>query len=409
MKKETSLDFIKRVKVSFKSEKAYKIYSSLFCILASLILGLIILIIISPSDAFTEFGTMLVGGIDYQGISGVSSLLTNAAPLLCSGLAIIFAYKAGMFNIGAAGQYVMGVYGSLLFALGVKAPWYVCILFGMIFGAIWGAIPGLLKAFFNVNEVISGIMLNWIALFFMNYSFQTFLSGCVDVQTGSKTYAISRVNSSALIPDLGLTNSLGSYFNISIFIALIAALIIFVIIEKTTLGYKLKASGLNKHATRYAGINDKMCIIVSMAISGALAGLGASLYYLSGLEQWSVQASGSLPSVPRNGIVVAFISQISPIGVIFSSLFICLLKNGSKFMTQTIYPAEISDLITGIIVYFCGFSNFLIILLKKIKFKKKNKETNELDSLTNSKQKEEIQDIQTQDIIENDKENKEEL
>lgn len=361
-----------KVKLLFTSDGAIKLYSSLGCIIVSLIIGLIILVGIDPQNAFPEFLNLITGGMTF-GSTSFFAILANAAPLLCCGLSIVFANKTGMFNIGVAGQYVIGIFGGLLFALQFGSPWYVCLLMAMIFGAVWGMIPGLLKAYFNVSEVLSGIMLNWIALFFTNYSFQTYLSSCVNIRDGSKTFKLAEANPSALLPDWNLRSSTGGYFSIAIIIAIIAALLIAFIIRKTTLGYQLKASGLNKEATRYAGIKDKRNIVISLAISGALAGLGASLYYLADLEQYSVQASSSLPQLPWNGIIVGFLGQLSPLGTIFATLFTSLITQGSRFMLQQSFPAEIANIITGIIVYGSGLTTFLIYVANKYWFKNKKR------------------------------------
>ncbi len=368
-------DNFKRI---FVSDGAYKLYASLACILAGLIIGLIILICMSPANAFYEFYVMLSGNVltgNANALKNLFAILAKTAPLICVGLSVIFSYKSGMFNIGVAGQYVIGMFGALIFALQFKCPWYVCLLMSFVFGAIYGMIPGLLKAKFNVNEVISGIMLNWISLFFVNYSFQTYLKGCVDVRQGMKTYKIASFNPSAKLPDLGLSSTFGNYFSIAIFIAILLAIICWFILSKTTLGFQLKASGLNKDATRYAGMKEKRNIVISMAISGALAAVGAALYYLADLEQWQAQLSNSLPALPWNGIVVAFLAQINPIGVIFASLFTAWISHGAGFMTQVIFPNEISSLITGIIVYFSGLTIFAIRIFKYIKNKGIKKKT----------------------------------
>lgn len=369
--KEFSATFFQKLKNSYKSSHAKKLYASILCILLGLIVGFIVLLCLSPSNAAFEFITLITGGLSYSGVDGIFSILLRSAPLICCGLSICFSSKAGMFNIGAAGQYVIGVFGSLLFALYVKAPWYVCILMAMFLASLYGAIPGVLKAFLNVNEVISGIMLNWIGLYFVNYSFQTYLSSCVDITKGAKTFVISQINPSAAIPDFGLKSSVSVYFNIAIFLAIIITIIISLILNKTTFGYRIKASGMNRDATKYAGMNDKASIVSSMAISGALAGLGAALYYLSGIEEWSVQLSTSLPALPWNGIIVAFIGQLSPVACIFSSIFTTTLSVGARSMTQTIFPAEIADLITGIVVYLSGLTNLFYMLMNKYIFSKK--------------------------------------
>ncbi len=368
----------------FEKENTIRYLSSLACILISLLIGFLILVFMSPSNAGFEFGVLITGGIRYQGLQGFFNILKKTAPLLCCGLAICFAYKTGMFNIGVAGQYVMGVFGCLMFAIQFNMPWIVCLIVAILFGAIWAAIPGILKAFCNVNEVIGGIMLNWISLFFVNYSFQTYLSGCLDITKGMKTYNLSQVNAKALIPSMNFGSA---ELSISIILAVLTAILVWFVMSKTTLGFELRASGLNRFATKYAGMNEKRNIILSMAIAGGLAGLGGGLYYLSGLEEWSASLSNSLPSVPWNGIVVAFVGQLSPIATILSSLFISLLMHGARFMTQTIYPAEIADLVTGIIVYLSGLTSFVIYLVKK------HKDTIKMQiQLFNDKLKNRIQD-----------------
>ena len=350
-----------------KKPSILKASASIITIVLSLLISLILFIIISPGDALYEFSVLVTGGLTYFGLSGFFDILANAAPLICCGLCVLFAFKTGLFNIGAAGQYVMGSFAALMFALQFDCPWYISTLMAIIFGAIWGVIPALLKAFCKVSEVISGIMLNWISLYLVNHLFQTSLKKCISVQLGSKTHLIT---GDKKIPDLGLAEIFGRGFTISIFIAIIVVIIIYIILEKTTLGYQIKASGLNNHATRYAGMNDKGNLIITMAISGALAGLGGALFYLSGIEQWSAAASTALPGMPWNGIVVAFIAQLSPIASIFVSIFIALIEQGSVAMSQSIFPVEFGDLITGIIVYLSGLTSIIMMLIIKKKKKK---------------------------------------
>lgn len=350
-----------------KSPKLHKLYATLITIGISLLISLIVFFCISPLDAIYEFSVLITGGLTYFGVEGFFNILAKAAPLICCGLAILFAYKTGLFNIGGAGQYVMGSFAALMFTLQFECNWFVALIMSILFGAIWGLIPALLKAYCKVNEVISGIMLNWISLFFVNYSFQTYLKKCVNIQQGAKTYEITGIYK---LPDLGLSKYLGNNFTIAIFIAILMVVLVWLILEKTTLGYQIKASGLNGNATRYAGINDKANLLITMAISGALAGLGGALYYLAGLEQWSVQLSTSLPGVPWNGIVVAFIAQLSPFASILVAIFISFIKQGSVAMSQSIFPAEFGDLITGIIIYLSGLTSVIWMFVTS-KFKKK--------------------------------------
>jgi len=361
------------IKKAFDSNAAHKIYSSLICVIFGLVIGFIIMLCLSPVDAVVDFPMLITGGLVFYGSEGFGNILATMAPLLVCGVAIIFAYKTGIFNIGAAGQYIMGSFIALVFALFFKTHWTVCLIMAFLGGALWGTIPALLKTYCKVNEVISGIMLNWIALLFVNYSYQTYLSSIVSAGSGFQTLVIKEANPNAVLPNMGLT-ALGDNFSIAILIAIAVAIIAIVVIEKTTFGYQLKASGLNHDATKYAGMNAKKNTILTMAISGGLAGLGAALYYLSGIECWTATASTTLPQVPWNGIIVAFIAQMNPIGGIFASLFMSFISIGATATSQSVFPKEIGDLITAVIVYLSGLTAVTIRFVPWIKehiFKKK--------------------------------------
>ncbi|MCQ2752917.1 MAG: ABC transporter permease [Bacilli bacterium] len=375
----------------FSSNGANHLYSSLICVAFGLLLGFIIMLCLSPDIAGTDFLMLITGGLVYYGSEGFGNILATLAPLLCCGVAIIFAYKTGIFNIGAAGQYTLGAFGALLFAILFKCHWTVCLLMAIIFGALWGVIPALLKTFCHVNEVISGIMLNWIGLFFVNYSMQTYAKGMVDSGDSFQTYQFwlsssgDAYNPLGKLPNLGAT-SLGDCFSIAIFIAIIVAIIAFIVMEKTTFGYQLKASGYNRSATKYAGINAKKNAILTMAISGGIAGLGAGLYYLSGIERWSAVSSSILPQVPWNGIIIAFIAQMNPIGAIFASGFLSLLSIGATATSQSVFPKEIADLITSIIVYASGLTAITLRIVPWIKNKIQLKKTGGVKELPLNKE-----------------------
>ena len=220
-------------------------------------------------------------------------------------------------------------------------------------GAVLGAISGLLKSYCNVNEVISGIMLNWITLYLTNMLLTT-----VKEDTSPYTLVLSTTNPSALLPSLGIGALFDNnqYVGLALPLSLVMALLVWVVLGRTKFGYELKAVGLNKSAARYAGINEKKNIILSMAIAGALAGFGAGLYYLSNVSQWNPLNSTSLPAMGFNGISVALLASSNPIGTIFSALFISHISVGGSFLSTKYYPTEISDLISGIIIYLCAFS-----------------------------------------------------
>jgi len=221
-------------------------------------------------------------------------------------------------------------------------------------GALLGAISGALKAYRNVNEVISCIMLNWISLHLVN----TMLAG-VKNPTGKDTYTIASQSEASLLPTAGL-NNLFNQKNVTIAIplAIIMCVIIWVLLNKTLLGYELRATGLNKNAAKYSGMWDRFNIILTMAIAGGLAGMGASMLYLSDFEQWAV-TQASVPAMGFNGIAAAFLGGLNPIGAIFSSYFIQHITRGGANVDMNMYCAPISDLISSVIIYMCGFVLFM--------------------------------------------------
>ena len=332
--------------------------SSLICIVIGLLVGFIVLLVLGGPKAYSDgFSRILLGGF-YMAPSGVGKEIVTAAPLIMCGLSVAFAFKTGLFNIGAAGQYTLGAFGGLIFALLLHAPWWVCLLAATVFGALWGAIPGIFKAYLNVNEVITSIMFNWIGLYGCNTIMYGRGEGAMYNAKQSKTFAVS---GSSLIPkkifgwDLSKTFGYDSC-TIAILMAVIVAVILYIVLNKTTFGYELKACGSNKHAAKYAGINERRNIILSMLIAGALAGFGAGLYYLSGAAQWIPGDSTALPSEGFDGISVALLASSNPIGCIFSALFISHITTGGGFMNASLFPPEIADVISGIIIYLCAFS-----------------------------------------------------
>ena len=346
------------MKKFLKNQAVQSLLASLLCILAGLLIGYIVLLFINPAGAWEAIVTVIKNFFYYPSKAAVikyfGNTLVKTAPLLMCGLSVLFAYKVGLFNIGAAGQYVVGVAASLYLALALHMPWYVCLIAAMVAGALLGAISGLLKSYCNVNEVISCIMLNWISLYGTNL-----LLNNVKETASPYTFNLVNVNASALIPSMGLSKLFAGnrYVTIAIPIAVIVAVLVWVILEKTKFGYELRATGNNKNAAKYCGMNEKRNIILTMMISGALAGLGAALLYLTGFEQWQCSQS-SVPGMGFNGIAAAFLGGLNPIGTIFSSYFIQHITNGGAYVDKSMYCAQISDLISSIIIYLCGFVAF---------------------------------------------------
>ncbi len=339
--------------------------ASLLCILIGLIVGYIVLLIIEPSGANEAITTIIKNFLTYSRtdtqLKYLGNTLAKTAPLLLCSLSVLFAYKAGLFNIGAAGQYVIGAGASLYFALALNMPWYVCLIAAIIAGAVLGAISGLLYAYRNVNVVISCIMLNWISL----YSVNTLLTSVKD-STSPYTLPLASTNPSAVLPTLGLDKLFNGneYVTIAVPLSIIIAIVIWVILEKTKMGYELKATGYNKNAAKYCGMQEKKNLVMTMAIAGALASMGAALYFLTGFEQWSC-SQASVPDMGFNGIAAAFLGGLSPLGSILSSFFIQHISSGGAYVDKTMYCAQISDLISSIIIYACGFVMFFKYVMNK--------------------------------------------
>jgi simple sugar transport system permease protein len=287
-----------------------------------------------------------------------------------------FAFKTGMFNIGATGQYTIGAFCALYGAIALQLPWWACLLLSLIGGAVWGIFPGLFKALFNVNEVITSIMFNWIGMYLVNLllaNMPVMLASAWGASNSDRTAALAQANPKAIIPKGGLDRLFGnsSWINISFFIAILVAILVWFILNKTTFGYELKACGLNKDASIYAGINANRNIVLSMIIAGALSGLGGGLYYLAGTIQYVMEKS--ILSMGFNGIPVALLANSNPIGTIFSSLFISYIQVGGSAM-QPNFSSESIDIIIAVIIYLAAFSLLIRGILTKILSGNKKKE-----------------------------------
>ena len=344
-----------KLKHTLASPGCTSIMASLISIAFGLLFGLLMLFIFDAKFALYGFGKMMTTG--FASSDKFAKVLYQSAPLIMTGLAVGFAFKTGLFNIGATGQYTVGAFCALVCVIQFQMPWYVGLLAACIGGAIWGAIPGICKAQFNVNEVITAIMFNWIGLFTVNLALNNMpmmLANYWGAMNKDRTASLGSANPAGIIPKLGLDKLLGSnYMNISIFITIILAIVIWIILSKTTFGYELKACGYNKNASIYAGINAKRNIVLSMLISGALAGVGGGIYYLSGTAQFTLVKS--LLGMGFNGIPVALLASSNPIGTIFSALFISYIQVGGDAM-QPEFAKEMIDIIIAVIIYLSAFA-----------------------------------------------------
>lgn len=383
------------------------IVSSLISILLGVIFGGILLFIISLvndmsiSSAWDGFRIVLAGVFNKgrvfaeDGSSALSfglnlklvgDMLFRATPLIMTGLSVGLAYKTGLFNIGAPGQYLMGTMASIIVALSMNTSsvppilvWILAILAAAVAGALWGAIPGAFKAFLNVNEVITSIMTNWIAANLVTIVFEN--SSFRNMEEYGKTGYIVKLKSNGVSsPTFGFDKLFaGSSANAGILVAILIAVIVYVILNKTTFGYELKACGSNKFAAKYAGMNDKRNIILSMAIAGALSAIGAALYYLQGDVEFSWNTSMSLPAEGFNGIPVALLAMCNPIGIVFAGLFMSFISiSGTQLSNLTAYNEYIANIIVAVIVYLSAFSLFFKLLISKKH--KKDEDTSPDDS-----------------------------
>ena len=348
-----------------RNNAVQSLLASLLCILIGLLVGYVALLIINPAGAGEAITTIIKNFMTYSKpatqLKNLGNTLVKTAPLLMCSLSVLFAYKAGLFNIGAAGQYVVGAGASLYCALAWHLPWYLCLLAAILAGAALGAVSGMLKAYCNVNEVISCIMLNWISLYAVNT-----LLNLVKEETSPYTLNLINTSPASVLPSLGLGGlfSGNKYVTIAIPLSVLVAAAIWVLLEKTKLGYELKATGCNKFAAKYCGMQEKKNLILTMSIAGALAGMGAALLFLTGFEQWQCTQS-SIPGMGFNGIAAAFLGGLNPLGTILSSYFIQHITNGGAYVDKTMYSAQISDFISALIIYLCGFVLFFKYALNR--------------------------------------------
>ena len=377
-------------KSSFWSKDGTKsVLASLLSILIGLAVGSVIVILVgllNPALGLSgawDGVRLIFGGIFSTGrnaagaltfgfnSTNVGNMLFRATPLILTGLSVAVAFKTGLFNIGAPGQYLMGTAATLILALSiptsvVPAPlvWLIAFLGGALAGALWGCIPGLVKAFLNINEVLACIMTNWIAANLVTWMFDgsDFRNLVENTKSG---YIYKTTYNGVATAKLGLEKLFpNSQVNGGILIAIVIAILMYILMSKTTLGYQLKACGSNRHAARYAGIADKRNIVLSMAIAGGLSGAAAALYYLSGNTEFFWSTYQTLPATGFNGIPVALLAASHPIAVIFTGCFMSMLDIvGLQLTNLTAYNEYITDVIIATIVYLSAFSLVIKMLL----------------------------------------------
>ncbi len=382
-----------------KKSSLSSVLSIIFGLLAG---GIIIIIVAAASDEITlkggieglklilfgifskgrdEFGNLVFG---FNPVN-IGNLLFRATPIIMTGLSVAVAFKSGLFNIGSPGQYLMGTAGSLIIALSIPvgtipAPlvWLLAFLGGMAFGAAWGLIPGFFRAYLKINEVLAGIMTNWIAANLVTWIFEN--SPLRNSEASGKVgYLMKTAEKGVSTMTFGLDKLFpGSQINFGIIIACLIAVLMYILISKTIFGYELKVCGLSADAANYAGINSKGRLVLSMAIAGALSGGGAALYYLSGNTEFFWSTYQNLPAEGFNGIPIALLANNNPLGVILTGCFMSALNiSGGQLRNFTSYNEHITDIIIAVIVYLSAFSLLIKMLIDKrtAKAQLKNRET----------------------------------
>ena len=361
MKKETA----KVIKKPLEVKKVPSFLVSISTVFLGVLAGSILILMIGKNP-IKGFERLLFGA--FSNVRRVGNTLSMSTQLILMGLSFSFAYKTGLFNIGGSGQMLMG--GIVSTILGhylpssMPKPLYVVIVVmaALATGALWGLITGFLKAKFNVHEVVSSIMLNWIA-FWLCYDFIPRFVKDQAIAVKSKPLPLSRT-----LGTEWLRNVTGmSTLNFGFLFAIIACIVVWFILEKTTLGFNLKAVGANKYCAEYAGIKIHKSIMISMAIAGSLAGLAGLAYYCG---YSNLMAMGKMPNEGFDGIAVALLGNCSPIGVFFAAIFFGALKMGKGSLAATGIPTELADTIIATIIYFAATSILIASFWKKV-FKKR--------------------------------------
>nr|HPK28789.1 ABC transporter permease [Bacilli bacterium] len=281
-----------------------------------------------------------------------------AAPLILVGLSVAFAFKTGLFNIGASGQLMMGSFLAVF--VGIKTEsWILALISGVLGGALWALIPALLKAYRNVHEVVATIMMNYIAM----YSSKMLIEWLIFMPIQQQARPVP---TGGQLPTLGLDKLFNfPRLNSGIVIAIITTIIIFVLLEKTTFGYQLKAVGFNREAARYAGINDKRNIVLSLVIAGALAGLAGAVIYLVPAQGERLATKHVISNYGFQGIAVALLGMSHPIGTMGAGLFFGYIEAANLPLQRVGFKREIIDIISASIIYFSAFTLFFQIYARR--------------------------------------------
>lgn len=341
-----------------KSILESNVFYTFIAIVAGFLIGAVFLMIagISPAVAYGKLLSSVFGKPKY-----LVWTLIYASPLIFTGLSVAFSFRTGVFNIGAEGQFVVGALTACAIGILVDLPAWIhvplCILAAAAAGMVWSLLVGLLKVKRGIHEVLSFIMFNWIAFYLSNYVVNLKV---IHKEGGGEATKDVLDSARILLPE-GLRKALDcSSANWGFVMAIVAAVVIWVIIEKTTLGYKLKAVGYNSHGALYGGINADASVLTALGISGALAGLGGAVQIL-GMAGRLSQFAGQ-EGFGFEGITVALIGSSSPVGCIFSGIFYGAMKYGGSKLSMVKAPSEVVNIIMGCVILFIAISQVFRML-----------------------------------------------
>ncbi|MBI9011068.1 MAG: ABC transporter permease [Clostridiales bacterium] len=357
-----------------KKEKTLDLIAPFAAVLFGLLVGVLLILFTknSPAEGFkylVQGSTGLKNG-ELQNLEKIGKLLLTATPLMLAGLAVAFSFRTGIFNIGVSGQMLIGglaatVVGTQFeMARAIHVP--VVILVATIAGACWAFVPAILKAKYRVNEVVTTIMMNYVALEVVSYTVRNW------IQSPHFDTESMKVLPSATLRVEWLQNAFdGANLNIGLFIALIAAVVYAFVLNRTTFGYELKAVGFNKDASEYAGIKVNTRILHSLMISGALAGLAGVTFYLGNTDHIAI---GKLPTYGFDGIVIALLGLNSAIGIVLASLLLAFFKVGAGAVKANLVnnvPNQLVPMMISVIIYFSATGSLFKNVIKKLVSTKK--------------------------------------
>lgn len=350
-----------------------KLLFTIISILLGFLVGAIVLLI-SGYDPIEGYQALFQGV--FKTPRNMGWAIVTSTPIILTGLGVCFAFQTGLFNMGAEGQFIIGTIVGFL--VGYKLPLppilhpIVAIILGMLAGALYGALAGFIKARFGIHEVISTIMLNWVAFYFQNFI------GYANQQPNSMASFDVLDSAKITMFDKATVKTFGPFFkkffkapiHYGTVLAIIAVIVVWYILKKTVLGYELKAVGLNREASEYGGIDSGKKIVQSMAISGAICAL-AGVTQILGFT-YALSIVSAMDNYGFDGLAVSLLAGNNPIGVIFSGLFFGSLKYaGSNIQRVMGVPTEIINIIIGTIILFTAVP----LVFRIIRAKHRNRKT----------------------------------